>query len=97
VLAPLINRLLPQIRAAQRTGDLPAIEPIVFHYMMISLTAMLAGFGPEMRVTSRVRLETPTIVDSYWSYVDNIVFGQRANASGSNNRKRTQDLRAGNE
>jgi TetR/AcrR family transcriptional regulator len=97
VLVPLIDRLLPQIRAAQRTGDLPAIEPIVFHYMMISLTAMLAGFGPEMRVTSRVRLETPTIVDSYWSYVDNIVFGQRANASGSNNRKRTQDLGAGNE
>jgi TetR/AcrR family transcriptional regulator len=97
VLAPLIDRLLPQIRAAQRTGDLPAIEPIVFHYMMISLTAMLAGFGPEMRVTSRVRLETPTIVDSYWSYVENMVFGRRANASGSNNRKRAQDLGTGNE
>src|SRR3984893_17352748 len=92
VLAPLIDRLLPQIRAAQRDGDLPAVEPIVFHYMMISLTAMLAGFGPEMRVTSRVRLETPTIVDSYWSYVENMVFGQRANASDSGNRKRAQDL-----
>ena len=92
VLAPLIDRLLPQIRAAQRNGDLPAIEPIVFHYMMISLTAMVAGFGPEMRVTSRARLETPTVVDSYWSYVENMVFGQRANASGSGNRKRARDL-----
>jgi TetR/AcrR family transcriptional regulator len=90
VLAPLIDRLLPQIRAAQRDGDLPAIEPIVFHYMMISLTAMLAGFGPEMRVTSRVRPEAPAIVGSYWRHVENMVFGRLANASGSRDRKRPQ-------
>jgi TetR/AcrR family transcriptional regulator len=90
VLAPLIDRLLPQIRAAQRDGDLPAIEPIVFHYMMISLTAMLAGFGPEMRVTGRVRPQARTIVDSYWSLVESTVFGARANRSGSRNRKRAQ-------
>jgi TetR/AcrR family transcriptional regulator len=83
VLAPLIDRLLPAIKAAQREGDLPAIEPIVFHYMMISLTAMLAGFGPEMRVTSRVRSDTPSTVDSYWRYVENLVFGKRANRGGS--------------
>jgi AcrR family transcriptional regulator len=92
VLAPLIDRLLPQIRAAQRHGDLPAIEPIVFHYMMISLTAMLAGFGPEMRMTSRVRPQAPTIVDSYWSLVESMVFGARANTSGSRNRKRAPKL-----
>src|SRR5580698_735626 len=90
VLAPLIDRLLPQIRAAQRDGDLPAIEPIVFHYMMISLTAMLAGFGPEMRITSRVKPEASTIVDSYWRQVEDMVFGRSANASGSSDRKRTQ-------
>jgi AcrR family transcriptional regulator len=90
VLAPLIDRLLPQIRAAQRDGDLPAIEPIVFHYMMISLTAVLAGFGPEMRITSRVRPQAPTIVDSYWSLVESMVFGACANPSGSRNRKRAQ-------
>jgi hypothetical protein len=44
---------------------------------MISLTAMLAGFGPEMRVTSRVRPEASATVDSYWSYVENMVFGAR--------------------
>src|ERR1700720_2638346 len=90
VLAPLIDRLLPQIRAAQRDGDLPAMEPIVFHYMMISLTAMLAGFGPEMRVTSRVRPQVPTIVDSYWNHVEYMVFGRFANASGSRDRKLAQ-------
>lgn len=92
VLAPLIDRLLPQIRAAQRHGDLPAIEPIVFHYMMISLTAMLAGFGPEMRITSRARPQAPIIVDSYWSLVESMVFGACANLSGSRNRKRAQKL-----
>jgi len=90
VLAPLIDRLLPQIRAAQRDGDLPAIEPIVFHYMMISLSAMLAGFGPEMRVTSRVRPEAPAIVDSYWGLVESMVFGARASPGGSRKRKRAQ-------
>jgi TetR/AcrR family transcriptional regulator len=92
VLAPLIDRLLPQIRAAQKDGDLPAIEPIVFHYMMISLTAMLAGFGPEMRVTSRVRPEVPAIADSYWKHVENMVFGRRANSGGPRNGKRIQKL-----
>ena len=92
VLAPLIDRLVPQIRAAQRQGDLPAIEPIVFHYMMISLTAMLAGFGPEMRVTSRVRPQAATIVDSYWSFVESMVFGACANRTGSRNRQRSQKL-----
>ncbi len=90
VLAPLINRLLPQIRAAQKDGDLPAIEPIVFHYMMISLTAMLAGFGPEMRITSRVKPQAPAIVDSYWGLVESMVFGARANSAGSRKRKSAQ-------
>src|SRR3984893_6411148 len=94
VLAPLIDRLLPQIRAAQRDGDLPAIEPIVFHYMMISLTAMLSGFGPEMRVTGRVRPQAPTIGDSYWHLVESIVFGATPNPSGSRSRKRAQKLRS---
>jgi TetR/AcrR family transcriptional regulator len=92
VLAPLIDRLLPQIRAAQRDGDLPAIEPIVFHYMMISLTAMLAGFGPEMRMTSRVRPQAPAIVDPYWRLVESMVFGARANPSDSRNCKKGSKL-----
>jgi TetR/AcrR family transcriptional regulator len=63
------------------------MEPIVFHYMMISLTAMLAGFGPEMRVTSRVRPQAPAVVASYWTQVENMVFGRSANANSFRNRK----------
>jgi TetR/AcrR family transcriptional regulator len=61
---------------------------------MISLTAVLAGFGPEMRITSRVRPQAPTIVDSYWSLVESMVFGACANPSGSRNRKRAQKRRS---
>src|ERR1700758_4352796 len=51
VLAPLLGRLIPQIAAAQKQGLLPPVDPILFHYMMVSLTATLSGFGPEMQFT----------------------------------------------
>ena len=54
VLRPLIDRLLPQISAAQNENLLPKVEPILFHYMMVSLTATLSGFGTEMEVISNL-------------------------------------------
>jgi TetR/AcrR family transcriptional regulator len=88
VLKPLINRLLPQIKAVQAKGQLPEIEPILFHYMMVSLTATLSEFGPEMHVTQRVSADRPEVADSYWNFVEQTVFGTpRAPTSGS--RKRT--------
>jgi TetR/AcrR family transcriptional regulator len=87
VLKPLINRLLPQIKAAQAAGQLPPIEPILFHYMMVSLTATLSEFGPEMRVTRRLSADRPEVADAYWSYVERTVFGAPRRA-GSGSRKR---------
>ena len=90
VLTPLINRLLPQIEAVQANGQLPQIEPILFHYMMVSLTATLSEFGPEMHVTQRLSADRPEIVDAYWNFVEQTVFGTpRASATGS--RKRARD------
>ena len=88
VLTPLIDRLLPQIRAAQAKGQLPEIEPILFHYMMVSLTATLSEFGPEMHVTQRVSADRPEIADAYWTFVEQAVFGA-LRAPGSGTRKRT--------
>src|SRR5438045_2301146 len=76
VLAPLLGRLLPQIVAAQKQGLLPAVDPILFHYMMISLTATLSGFGPEMQVTSGLSSDDPKVVERYWRLVDETVFGK---------------------
>jgi AcrR family transcriptional regulator len=77
VLAPLLARLLPQIAEAQERGLLPAVDPILFHYMMVSLTAALSEFGPEMRVTGGLSSGDPKIVEAYWRLVDETVFGQQ--------------------
>ena len=76
VLAPLLGRLIPQIVAAQKQGLLPAVDPILFHYMMVSLTATLSGFGPEMRVTSGLSAENAKVIEAYWRLVDETVFGK---------------------
>jgi TetR/AcrR family transcriptional regulator len=89
VLKPLINRLLPQIKAAQAVGQLPSVEPILFHYMMVSLTTALSEFGPEMRVIRRLSADRAEVADAYWSFVDQTVFGlSRATASGARKRAR---------
>lgn len=78
VLKPLIERLLPQIEEAQRKGELPRGEPILFHYMMVSLTAGLSEFGAEMKITRGLSAESPKVVEGYWALVDQLVFGKRA-------------------
>src|SRR5436305_10025249 len=78
VLAPLLERLIPQIVAAQKQGLLPMVDPILFHYMMVSLTTTLAGFGPEMRIISGLSAENAKIIEAYWSLVDETVFGKHA-------------------
>jgi AcrR family transcriptional regulator len=88
VLKPLIGRLLPQIKAAQAEGELPPMEPILFHYMMVSLTATLSEFGPEMRVTRRLAAHRPEVARAYWSLVEQTVFGSLGETPTSVARKR---------
>ncbi len=75
VLTPLLGRLVPHIVAAQRQGLLPPADPILFHYMMVSLTATLSGFGPEMQITSRLSTENDKVAEAYWRLVEETVFG----------------------
>jgi len=81
VLAPLLERLIPQIVAAQKAGLLPAVDPILFHYMMVSLTATLSEFGPEMRMTSGLAAEDVKVAEAYWRLVDETVFDAPARSS----------------
>ncbi|WP_211617253.1 TetR/AcrR family transcriptional regulator [Paraburkholderia haematera] len=74
-LKPLISWLLPQIRAAQEEHALPNVEPIVFHYMLISLTSTLSGFGPEFLATSDLSPSDPALAEEYWRTVEQFVFG----------------------
>ncbi len=77
VLKPLITWLLPQIREAQDEGVLPKVDPVILHYLMISLTSTLSGFGPEMMATANVSSSDPTVVDTYWQTVENLIFNRR--------------------
>jgi AcrR family transcriptional regulator len=88
VLAPLLGGLLPQIIEAQKQGLLPAVDPILFHYMMVSLTATLSEFGPEMQVTSGLSSEDPKIVEAYWRLVEETVFGKQKSDRTGKARKR---------
>src|SRR5882724_3306132 len=78
VLTPLLGRLIPQIVAAQKQGLLPAVDPILFHYMMVSLTATLSEFGPEMQITSGLSTQDTKVVAAYWRLVEETVFGKEA-------------------
>jgi TetR/AcrR family transcriptional regulator len=82
VLAPLLGRLLPQIIEAQKRRLLPAVDPILFHYMMVSLTATLSEFGPEMQVTSGLSFENPKVIEAYWRLVDEMIFGKDSQRLG---------------
>jgi TetR/AcrR family transcriptional regulator len=88
VFKPLVNRLLGQIKAAQAEGQLPPVEPILFHYMMVSLTAALSEFGPEMKVTRRLSADRPEVADAYWSFVEQTVFGPRLRFAATRPRRR---------
>ena len=46
--------------------------------MMVSLTATLSGFGPEMQVTSGLSAESAKVIEAYWHLVDETVFGKHA-------------------
>jgi hypothetical protein len=82
VLAPLLGRLLPQIIEAQKQDLLPAVDPILFHYMMVSLTATLSEFGPEMQATSGLSSGNPRVVEAYWRLVEEMVFGKESKRVG---------------
>src|SRR6201988_510734 len=88
VLAPLLARLLPQIIESQKQGLLPSVAPILFHYIMVSLTATLSEFGPEMQVTSGLSSVDPKVVEGYWRLVDETVFGKKTNADRARNARK---------
>jgi AcrR family transcriptional regulator len=86
VLSPLLARLLPQIKQAQKQKLLPVVDPILFHYMMVSLTAALSEFGPEMRLTGGLSSEDPKVAAAYWRLIEEMVFERARTAVGAESR-----------
>jgi TetR/AcrR family transcriptional regulator len=77
-LMPLLNdRLLPQIRAAQKAGELPAGNPVLVHYMMIGMTTVLCSLGEEIRTIAGVAPEDSKVANSYWTIIEHAVFSAK--------------------
>jgi AcrR family transcriptional regulator len=73
-LAPLSNRVLRQIRASQKTGQLPKARPILIHYMFIGMASVLSSLGAEIRKISGILPDDPGIVEEYWSLIEAAFF-----------------------
>jgi TetR/AcrR family transcriptional regulator len=78
ILKPLLeDRLLPQIRAAQEAGELPAGNPILIHYMMIGMTSVLCSLRDEIQTIAGISTADPRIEHEYWGLIDETVFAHR--------------------
>ena len=72
VLTPLLEHLLPEIRAAQSEGDLPPGNPILFHYVFVALMSVPSMFGAEMEFTAGMKIRNPLLLSEYVSIVKSI-------------------------
>lgn len=76
-LAPVMQRSVSQIEAAQREGDLPLANPILIHYLLIGVTTVLSALGAEIRYNSGMQPEEPTVMEEYWTLIDQLVFKRK--------------------
>jgi TetR/AcrR family transcriptional regulator len=83
MLAENIGRVLPQIRAAQEAGELPGVEPVLIHYMLIGMTSVLSSLAPEIRKFSGLSVDDPNVLDAYWRLIETFVFNGRRYGKGA--------------
>ncbi len=75
MISPLLNRLIPQIRAAQVNGELPQGDPNLIHYLLIGATSVLSSLGAEIREATGLLPDSPTVIETFWSLIEQTVFG----------------------
>jgi len=79
-LKPLFNgRLLPQLRAAQKAGQLAKADPALIHYMLIGMISVLSSLADEIRLVAGISPHDPKVVDDYWALIEGAVFKRPAN------------------
>jgi AcrR family transcriptional regulator len=74
ILAPMVNRVLPEIRLAQEAGELPEGEPILVHYMMIGMTSVLSSLGAEIAAITGMAVNKPDIAEAYFDMMERVMF-----------------------
>jgi TetR/AcrR family transcriptional regulator len=73
-LHPVMDRVLPQIKSAQKDGQMPASNPVLVYYMLIGMVSVLSSLGAEMRATARLDASDPKVVEAYWALIERTVF-----------------------
>jgi AcrR family transcriptional regulator len=73
-LRPVMSRVLPQIKAAQKAGEMPIANPALLYYLLIGVVTVLSSLGAEMRATSRLDASDPALVEDYWSLIERTIF-----------------------
>jgi AcrR family transcriptional regulator len=81
IISPTVKRLLPQIKAAQSTGHLPAGNPYLLHYMMIGMMSVLSSLRDEITMLSGTDPHSEKIVAAYIGIVDAMIFHPLAKAA----------------
>lgn len=76
-LKPHFARLSPLIKAAQRAGDLPKGEPILLHYMVVSMITTLTAMGPDIEAIAGVKPTEPKTIQSFWKLIEAVLFKPR--------------------
>ncbi len=74
ILRPMMQRVLPDIEAAQAAGQLPSGRPALVHYMMIGMVLVLSSLKDEIRESIGLAADDPRTVDSYLSIINATVF-----------------------
>ena len=75
LINPLLNRLIPQIRAAQASAELPQGDPALIHYLLIGATSVLSSLGAEIREATGLAPDSRMVVETFWSLIEQTVFG----------------------
>lgn len=73
-LKPHFARLKPLIQAAQRAGQLPRGEPILLHYMVVSMITTLTAMGTDIQAIDGVPPDDPKTVKAFWKLIEAVLF-----------------------
>jgi len=73
-LAPIMQRTIPLIQAAQQAGDLPKGHPALVYYFLVSALTVLSAHSAEIEQHSKVNPLSNGMVGDYWKLIDRLVF-----------------------
>lgn len=77
VLAPIMERILPQIRAAQEGGDLVNTDPLLVYYALVGMVTALSSLRAEIRELTGVDATDPKVEQAYWAFIESAVFPRK--------------------